>query len=52
MKQDIGRGVVIMDKSKYTEKVFTILSTKLFQKLKLDPTKSTVEKVQRMVRKV
>ena len=52
MKQDIGRGVVIKDKSKYTEKVFTILSIKLFQKLKLDPTKSTEEKVQRMARKI
>ena len=52
MKQDKGRRVVIMDKSKYTEKALTILLTKLFQKLKLDPTKSTEEKVQRMVRKI
>ena len=50
-KQDKGRGVVIMDKSKHTEKGLTILSTKQFQKLKLDPTKSTEEKGQRMVRK-
>ena len=41
-----------MDKSKYTEKGLTILSTKQFQKLKLNPTKSTEEKVQRMVRKI
>ena len=52
IKQDKGRGVVIMDKSKYTEKGLAILSTKQFQKLKLDPTKSTEVKVQRMVRKV
>ena len=52
MKQDKGRRVVIMDKSKYTEKGLTILSTKTFQNLKLDPTKSTQEKVQRMVRKI
>ena len=52
MKQGEGRGVVIMDKSKYTEKVLTILSTKMFQELKLDPAKSTEEKVQRMVRKI
>ena len=44
MKQGKGRGVVIMDKSKYTEKVLTILSTKMFQELKLDPAKSTEEK--------
>ena len=45
MKQDKGRGAVIMDKSKYTEKSLTTLSTKQFQKLKLDPTKSIGEKV-------
>ena len=31
MKQDKGRGVVIMDKSKYTEKGLTLLSTKSFR---------------------
>ena len=40
------RGVVIMDKIKYTEKVLTILLTKQFQKLKLDHTKSTEQKSQ------
>ena len=52
MKQDKGRGVVITDKSKYTEKGLTLLSTKQFQKLNLNPTKSTAENVQRMVRKI
>ena len=52
MKKDKNRVVVIMKKSKYTEKGLAILSTKQFQKLKLDPTKSTEVKVQRMVRKV
>ena len=52
MKQDKGRGVVIMDKSKYTQKFLTILSTKMFQELKLDPEKSTEEKVECMVRKI
>ena len=52
MKQDKGRGVVIMDKSKYAEKGLTVLSTKQFQKLKLHPTKSIEEKVQRIVRKI
>ena len=31
MKQDKGRGVVIMDKSKYTEKGLTLLSTNSFR---------------------
>ena len=31
MKQDKGRGVVIMDKSKYTEKGLILLSTKSFR---------------------
>ena len=35
-----------MGKSKYTEKVLTILLTKQFQKLKLDPTKSAEQKSQ------
>ena len=37
MTLDKGRGVVIMNKSKYTEKGLTILSMKQFKKLKLDP---------------
>ena len=41
-----------MDKSKYTEKGLTLLLPKQFQKLNLDPTKSTEEKVQRMIRKI
>ena len=44
MKQDKGTGVIIMVKSKYTEKGLTILSTKQFQKLKLDSKKLTEEK--------
>ena len=52
MKQDKGRGLVSMDKSKYIEKSLTILSTKQFQKLNLNPTKSTEEKFQRMVRQI
>ena len=48
MEQD--KGVVIMNKSKYTEKGLTSLSMKQFQKL--DPAKSTEEKVQRILRKI
>ena len=52
MKQDKGIGVVIMDKSIYTEKGLALLSTKRFQKLNLDPTKSVKGNVQRMVKKM
>ena len=52
MKQDKGIGVVIMDKSIYTEKGLALLSTKQFQKLNLDPTKSVKGNVQRMVKKM
>ena len=44
MKQDKGSGVVIIGKIKYAEKRLTMLSTKQFQKLKLNPAKSTEEK--------
>ena len=46
------RGVVIMDKSEYIENYLTLPSTKQFQKLNLDLTKSIEEKVQRMVKKI
>ena len=38
MKQDKGRGVVVMDRSKYTEKCLSILQTEQFTKLRHDPT--------------
>ena len=52
MKQDKGIGVVIMDKSIYTEKGLALLSTKRFQKLNLDPTKLVKGNVQRMIKKM
>ena len=52
MKQDKGRRVVIMDKTKYTDKCLALLSIKQFQTLNFDPTKSTESKVQRMLRKI
>ena len=52
MKQDKVIGVVIMDKSIYTEKGLALLSTKRFQKLNLDPTKLVKGNVQRMIKKV
>ena len=52
MKQDKGRGVVVMDRSKYTEKCLNILQTKQFTKLRHDPTKSIENKIQRELRKL
>ena len=39
MKQDKGRGVVIMGKSKYQEKCLMILENNNFKTLDQDPTK-------------
>ena len=52
MKQDKGRGVVVMDRSKYTEKCLSILQTEQFTKLRHDPTKSIESKIQRELRKL
>ena len=52
MKQDKGRGVVIMDKHKYTEKCLDMLNTKQFSKISVDSTKKTEAKIQRVLRKI
>ena len=52
LKQDKGRGVVLMDKNKYTEKCMLLLNTKQFKKLDNDPTKKTEGKIQRMLRRI
>lgn len=52
LRQDKGRGIVIMDKNKYTSKCLNILNTPQFKKLNRDPTKPLEEKIQRAVRKV
>ena len=38
LKQDKGRGVVIMNRSAYLGKRFTLLNTSQFNKLTKDPT--------------
>ena len=43
LKLDKGRGVVVMDRSKYTEKCLEMLSTKRFTVVEGDPIK-TLEK--------
>ena len=52
LKQDKGRGVVIMNRSAYLEKCFTLLNNSQFNKLTKDPTHATERKIQRVVRKM
>ena len=51
LKQDKGRGVVLMDRTKYTNICLEILETNQFTKLNHDPTKSVEEMIQRLLRK-
>ena len=51
MKQDLERGVVLMDRTVYLENCLDILDTTQFTKLSTDPTKKTEEKIQRVLRK-
>ena len=50
LKQDKGRGVVIMDRLKYIEKCHNILDSQQFEVLDQDPTASTERSVQRFLR--
>ena len=52
MKQDKGRGAVVMDRSKYTGKCLNILHTEQFSKLWHNPAKSIENKIQRELRKL
>ena len=52
MNQDKGRGVVIMEKSKYQDKCLMILENDNFKTLDHDPTKKTEEKIQQILRKM
>ena len=53
LKQDKGRGlVVLMDRSKYTEKCLKILSTKQFTVVENDHTKPLESKIQHALRKL
>ena len=51
LKQDKGRGVVLLDKTKYVEKCFSIINTNKFKKLDKNPTVSYEAKIQRTLRK-
>ena len=52
IKQDKGRGVVILDRTRYFEKCLSMLATKVFSKLDYDPTSKLESKVQRTLRKI
>ena len=52
LKQDKGRGVVVIDRSKYTEKCLEMLSTKQFTVVENDHTKPLESKIQRILRKI
>ena len=52
MKQEKGRGVVIMDKTKYQEKCLILLNTNQFVKPNKDLTKQIEPKIQRVLRKI
>ena len=51
-KADKSRGVVIMNRDKYTEKCLQMLNKNQFVKLNSDPTKTTERKVQNALRKI
>ena len=52
LKQDKGRGGVILNRKRYTEKCCKILETGQFRKLEIDPTKTIEGKLQRMLRSI
>ena len=52
MKQDKGRRVVIMDKTKQQKKYLALLNTNQFLKLNRNPTIEIETKIQRVLRKI
>ena len=52
LKHDKGRGVVMMNKTKYTEKCLIMFSTKQFLSVETDTTKTLETKIQRFLRKI
>ena len=52
LKQDKGKGVVILDKNIYLNKCLSLLDTNQFMKLDQNPTISSESKIQHMLRKV
>ena len=52
LQQDKGRGVVILDREKYTQKCLTMLNDNQFQIVQQDQTSTIERKIQDMVRKI
>ena len=52
LKQDKGRGVVIMDSNKYTEKCMELINTNNFRKMECDNTKDVEKSVQEALLKI
>ena len=52
LKQDKGRGVVILDTTKYTEKCMALLNAERFKRLTTDPTAAIERKIQKVFRKI
>ena len=52
IKQGKGRGVVILDRSKYIDKCLSMLATNQFSKLDYDPTSRLESKVQQTLKKI
>ena len=52
LKQDKGKGVVIMDRTKYVEKCEDFLNGERFDKIDNDPTASFETRVQSLLRKL
>ena len=52
LKQDKGRGVVILDTTKYTERCMALLNTECFKRLTTDSTATTERKTQKVLRKI
>ena len=50
LNQDKGQGIVILDRTKYTEKSMNLINTDQFRELEKDPTKQTERKLQNILR--
>ena len=52
LKQDKGKGIVILDRTIYNEKCLDMLNTEQFKNLNKDPTRPTERKLQSLQRKI
>ena len=52
LRQDKGRGIVVINRMKYTEKCLNLLNTDGLVKLNYDPTKTIEGKIQRSLQKI